>query len=50
MLAKERTYKKRVPTYEIVELFPAQGEWTEQEYLSLYPGFELSLTELFAPE
>lgn len=34
MLTKNRTYKKR-PTYEIAELFPVQGNWTEEEYLAL---------------
>ena len=27
--------KRRRPTHEIVDLFPAQGDWTEEEYLAL---------------
>jgi Uma2 family endonuclease len=27
--------KRPKPTHEIVDLFPAQGEWTEEEYLAL---------------
>jgi Uma2 family endonuclease len=34
MLTKNRPHKKR-PTYEIAELFPAQGNWSEEEYLAL---------------
>jgi Uma2 family endonuclease len=34
MLTKVPPAKKR-PTYEIVELFPAQGDWAEEEYLKV---------------
>ncbi|HNB53524.1 MAG TPA: Uma2 family endonuclease, partial [Anaerolineales bacterium] len=34
MLTKKQSIKKR-PTYEIAELFPAQGNWSEEEYLAL---------------
>lgn len=35
MSASQQTVKQREPTYAIVDLFPAQGEWTEEEYLAL---------------
>ncbi len=34
MLTKVRTSKKR-PTYEIADLFPSQGNWSDEEYLAL---------------
>lgn len=35
MPGRQPTVKPREPTYAIAELFPAQGEWTEEEYLAL---------------
>ncbi len=35
MLTQPQTTKKRIPTHEVAVLFPAQGEWTETEYLDL---------------
>ena len=35
-MASTRSKMKRPrPTYEIAELFPMQGDWTEEEYLAL---------------
>lgn len=35
-MASTRSKMKRLrPTYEIAELFPMQGDWTEEEYLAL---------------
>lgn len=34
MLTKKQPIKKR-PTYEIAELFPTQGNWSQDEYLAL---------------
>ncbi len=45
MLTKERKKKKRVPTYEIAALFPAQGDWTEVEYLALDTNRLVELSE-----
>ncbi len=45
MLTKQRKLKKRIPTYEIVKLFPAQGEWTEVEYLALETNHLVELSE-----
>jgi len=35
MLTQPKPTKKRTPTYEILEFFPYQGEWSEAEYLEL---------------
>jgi len=45
MLTKERKVKKRIPTYEIVELFPGQGDWSEAEYLTLDTNRLVELSE-----
>jgi Uma2 family endonuclease len=45
MSVLEQTLKRPKPTYAILNLFPSQGDWTEEEYLTLDTNHLVELTD-----